>query len=50
MKYLTKSRFKIGMSCPTKLYFESNSSQFDNDDDLKAAIEEDLAKVRKYFI
>jgi hypothetical protein len=33
MKYLTKSRFKIGMSCPTKLYFESNSSQFDNNDD-----------------
>jgi hypothetical protein len=31
--YLTKSRFKIGMSCPTKLYFESNSLQFDNNDD-----------------
>ena len=32
--YLTKSRFKIGISCPTKLYYESNSQQFDNNDDV----------------
>ncbi len=30
--YLTKSRFKIGISCPTKLYYESNSHEFDNND------------------
>jgi len=30
--YLTKSRFKIGMSCPTKLYYES-SDQYENNDD-----------------
>ncbi len=29
--YLTKSRFKIGMSCPTKLYYES-SDQYKNND------------------
>ena len=30
--YLTKSRFKIGMSCPTKLYYESKPDEFDNKD------------------
>ena len=30
--YLTKSRFKIGMSCPTKLYYES-SDKYENNDD-----------------
>ena len=30
--YLTKSRFKIGMSCPTKLYYES-SEKYENYDD-----------------
>jgi len=30
--YLTKSRFKIGMSCPTKLYYES-SAKYENNDD-----------------
>ena len=33
MSYLTKSRFKIGISYPTNLYYESNSSQFDNNND-----------------
>ena len=23
-RYLTKSRFKIGLECPTKLYYEGN--------------------------
>jgi len=32
MSHLTKSRFKIGMSCPTKLYYES-SDKYDNNDD-----------------
>jgi len=32
--YLTKSRFKIGISCPTKLYYESNPQQFENNDDV----------------
>jgi len=30
--YLTKSRFKIGMSCPTKLYYESSDNYENNDD------------------
>jgi len=30
--YLTKSRFKIGLSCPTKLYYES-SDKYENYDD-----------------
>jgi len=30
--YLTKSRFKTGMSCPTKLYYES-SDKYENNDD-----------------
>ena len=30
--YLTKSRFKTGMSCPTKLYYES-SEKYENNDD-----------------
>jgi len=29
--YLTKSRFKTGMSCPTKLYYES-SEKYENND------------------
>ena len=31
--YLTKSRFKIGMSCPTKLYYNSHPDDYDNNDD-----------------
>jgi hypothetical protein len=30
--YLTKSRFKIGVSCPTKLYYASKPDEFDNKD------------------
>jgi hypothetical protein len=30
--YLTKSRFKIGMSCPTKLYYDSSDNYENNDD------------------
>ena len=30
--YLTKSRFKIGVSCPTKLYYASKPEKFDNKD------------------
>ena len=32
--YLTKSRFKTGLSCPTKLYYESNPQDFVNNDDV----------------
>jgi hypothetical protein len=32
MAYLTKSRFKIGMSCPTKLYYELSDNYENNDD------------------
>ena len=31
--YLTKSRFKIGISCPTKLYYEVHPDDFHNNDD-----------------
>jgi len=31
--YLTKSRFKTGLSCPTKLYYQSNPNDFDNNHD-----------------
>jgi hypothetical protein len=31
--YLTKSRFKIGISCPTKLYYASHPHDFHNNDD-----------------
>ena len=31
--YLTKSRFKIGISCPTKLYYEMHPNDFHNNDD-----------------
>ena len=31
--YLTKSRFKIGISCPTKLYYEVHPDDFQNNDD-----------------
>ena len=31
--YLTKSRFKIGISCPTKLYYEVHPNDFHNTDD-----------------
>ena len=41
--YLTKSRFKVGISCPTKLFFESNTSKFDNNDSDNEFIES-LAK------
>ena len=41
--YLTKSRFKLGISCPTKLFFESNNSKFDNNDSDNEFIES-LAK------
>jgi len=30
--YLTKSRFKTGVSCPTKLYYDSSEKYIDNDD------------------
>ena len=30
--FLTKSRFNIGISCPTKLFYESNPEQFDDSD------------------
>ena len=30
--YLTKSRFNIGMSCPTKLYYESSDNYANSDD------------------
>ena len=32
MAYLTKSRFKTGVSCPTKLYYDSSEKYIDNDD------------------
>ena len=32
MSYLTKSRFKTGVSCPTKLYYDSSEKFIDNDD------------------
>lgn len=31
MAYLTKSRFKLGIECPTKLYYDSNRSSYKND-------------------
>jgi hypothetical protein len=30
MVYLTKSRFQIGIQCPTKLYYQSNSDKYAN--------------------
>ena len=33
MKVLSKSRFKIGLSCPNKLYFSSNKSYKNKEDD-----------------
>jgi len=30
MSYLTKSRFQIGIECPTKLYYQSNSEKYAN--------------------
>ena len=30
--FLTKSRFNLGITCPTKLYFDSNPLQFENND------------------
>ena len=32
MAYLPKSRFKTGVSCPTKLYYDSFDKYKDNDD------------------
>lgn len=29
-KYLTKSKFKLGLECPTKLYYESHKSKYYN--------------------
>ena len=31
--YLTKSRFKIGISCPTKLFYASHPHDYHNNDD-----------------
>ena len=33
MKVLSKSRFKIGLSCPNKLYFSANKSYKNKEDD-----------------
>jgi hypothetical protein len=30
MTYLTKSRFQVGIECPTKLYYQSNSHKYAN--------------------
>ena len=29
-RYLTKSRFKLGLECPTKLYYTKNDEYQDN--------------------
>jgi hypothetical protein len=29
-RYLTKSRFKLGLECPTKLYYTKNAEYHDN--------------------
>ena len=46
--YLTKSRFKIGISCPTKLYYESNPQQF-NKEMTKKNSYNDFMKMWKYI-
>lgn len=30
MKVLSKSRFKLGLECPNKIYFSNNSEVFEN--------------------
>ena len=30
MKALSKSRFKLGLECPNKLYFSNNSEEYHN--------------------
>ena len=48
--YLTKSRFKTGMSCPTKLYYES-SDKYENNDDgndfMKGMLE--ISKIKSEY-
>jgi len=29
-RYLTKSRFRLGLECPTKLYYTKNTEYHDN--------------------
>lgn len=49
-RYLTKSRFKLGMECPTKLFYTSKSDIYSNenleDTFLAALAEEYAAQVR----
>jgi len=37
--YLTKSRFKTGLSCPTKLCYETNPLDFVNHDDVNEFVQ-----------
>jgi hypothetical protein len=30
MRYLTKSRYKLGLECPTKLYYTNKSNEYAN--------------------
>jgi hypothetical protein len=49
--YLTKSRFKIGISCPTKLYYESNPQQFNKEMTKKSdKFDRKVRNKNKYFI
>jgi len=53
-RYLTKSRFKLGMECPTKLFYTKKKEYFDSkmDDSFLAALAEggfQVGELAKYY-
>jgi hypothetical protein len=51
MAYLTKSRFKLGLSCPTKLYYDLHRDRYPNaskDDEFLKALAEGGFQVGEY--
>ena len=56
MAYLTKSRFKLALSCPTKLYYGTKENNYENthsDDPFMKALAEggyQVVELAKFFI
>jgi hypothetical protein len=55
MKLLTKSKFKLALSCPTKLYYSTNQNEYENqsiDDQFLQALAEggyQVGELAKYL-